>query len=120
VLAAGRNVVLDIEVEGARQVRQSYPDSVHVFLLPPSAESLAERLRGRRTEAGDAVRRRLEIADRELAGAAGYDYVIVNDELNHAVSLVSAVIDAESRRPTRWPELETTIERLRRRLSSTR
>lgn len=114
---AGKHAVLDIEVEGARQVRRAWPDAVLVFLLPPSGEALVGRLRGRRSEDREAVRRRLEIADRELANVAIYDYVVVNDQLKETVRQVAAIVDAESRRTTRLKSLEATVTRLRQELT---
>jgi guanylate kinase len=117
ILDSGRHAVLDIEVDGARQVRLAYPDAVLVFLLPPSGEALVGRLRGRRTEDQQAVLRRIEIADGEIANVAMYDYVVVNDELTAAVKQVAAIVDAESRRTTRLTSLEATIARLRQELT---
>jgi guanylate kinase len=112
--AEGRHAVLDIDVEGARQLRRSVPDGVHVFVLPPSAEVLALRLRGRNSETPEQVRRRLEHAATEIAAAGEYDYIVVNDDLDAAVRQVEAIIDAESRRTIRLGGLPQTIERLRR------
>lgn len=113
VLASGRHVMLDIEVEGARQVRKQYPDSVHVFLLPPSAEVLMHRLHGRQTEDRQALLRRMAIADSEMASVAAYDYVVVNDDLDHAVNQVGAIIEAESHRTSRLSHLNATVAQLR-------
>lgn len=116
VMAGGRSVVLDIEVAGARQVRRAYPESVHVFVLPPSGAALAERLRLRRTDDGAAQARRLAIAKEEIGAAGEYDYVIVNDDLVAAVAQVAAILDAEGRRTTRMTDLDETVARLRREL----
>lgn len=113
VLAAGQHVVLDIEVAGARQVRKVYPEAVLVFLLPPSGAVLATRLRARRTDDAAAQARRLEIARRELGAASEYDYVVLNDDLVTAVAQVAAILDAEGRRASRMPDLESTVDRLR-------
>ena len=94
-LASGRHVVLDIEVAGSRQVRQRFPQAVQVFVLPPSAAALAQRLRGRNTEDPATVARRLEIAGRELEAAREYEYVVVNDDVVDAVSQVAAILDVE-------------------------
>jgi len=114
VAADGKHAVLDIDVEGARQLRRSVPDGVHVFVLPPSAEVLALRLKGRNSESPEQVRRRLEHAATEIAAAGEYDYIVVNDDLDAAVRQVEAIIDAESRRTIRLGGLPQTIERLRR------
>jgi guanylate kinase len=110
----GRHAVLDIEIEGARQIRASFPNSLHLFVLPPSAEVLVGRLRGRNTEPAGVVRDRVARAVEELAAVYEYDYVIVNDDLVLAVAQVAAILDAESRRVSRQDSLQGFIDRLRR------
>jgi guanylate kinase len=114
IFARRRHAVLDIEIEGARQIRASFPNSVHLFVLPPSAEVLVSRLTGRNTEAAALVRERIARAADELAAVTEYDYVIVNQELVIAVAQVAAILDAESRRVSRQDTLQQSIERLRR------
>jgi guanylate kinase len=114
LFARGRHAVLDIEIEGARQIRKSFPNSLHVFVLPPSAEVLVQRLTGRKTEPSDVVRARVARAAEELAAVAEYDYAIVNDDLVLAVAQVAAILDAEARRVSRQDTLEGFIQRLRR------
>lgn len=114
VLHAGRHVVLDIEIEGARQVRRGMPDAVQVFVLPPSAEVLAERLRARDTETPADRRIRLSRAADELLAVGEYDYVVINEDLGHAVSAVAAILDAESRRVSRQQNLAGFVESIRR------
>ncbi|HEY9382538.1 MAG TPA: guanylate kinase [Gemmatimonadales bacterium] len=116
-LAAGHHIVLDIDVEGARQVRSRYPDSVHVFVLPPSAGVLVQRLRGRNTEDLASVERRLGIAAGELLAAQEYDYVVVNDDFVEAVAHVAAILDVEVRRVRRLTNLGQVIDHLRRDLA---
>ncbi|HEU5050095.1 MAG TPA: guanylate kinase [Gemmatimonadales bacterium] len=113
LFAQGRVVILDIEVNGARQVREREPDSVHVFILPPSAAALVERLGRRATESPANRRRRVELAADELAAVSEYDYVIINDDLIAAVSTVAAIVEAEGRRVSRQRRLIGGIERLR-------
>lgn len=110
----GRNPVLDIDIQGARQLRQQYPETVSVFILPPSGAELVQRLKGRKTEPPDAVRRRLERAVVELDAAGEYDYIVVNDDIVSAVEHVAAILDAESRRVKRQPDLLRLLEQLRR------
>jgi guanylate kinase len=95
VLAAGRHVLLDIEVQGARQVRQRYPPpaSRAVFILPPSAAELLRRLQGRRTESANEMAKRLETAIRELRQAETFDHVVVNDDLDTAVTTVHQLVE---------------------------
>jgi guanylate kinase len=114
LFAHGRHAVLDIEIEGARQIRASFPNSLHLFVLPPSAEVLVGRLLGRNTEPAEVVRERIARAADELAAVYEYDYVIVNDDLVLAVAQVAAILDAEARRVTRQDSLQGFIERLRR------
>ena len=112
-LRTGRHVVLDIEVNGAEQLRNRFQNAVHVFVLPPTGAALVSRLRGRNTEDDAALAKRLDIASRELAMADRYDYIIVNDDLVEAVSQVAAIIDVESRRPGRLPNLTDVITAIR-------
>lgn len=114
VLATGCHVVLDLELDGARQVRQRMPGAVGVFILPPSADALVRRLRARDTETPEARRLRLTLAADELLAVHEYDYVVVNDDLVAAVQAVGAVLDAESRRVTRQRDLAGFIDTLRR------
>jgi len=93
-LQAGHDVILDIDVQGARQVRAAAPGLLSVFILPPSFAILEQRLRGRGTEAPDQVARRLGVARRELEEVTSYDYLIVNDRLAEAVADCLAVIRA--------------------------
>ncbi|MBL8978314.1 MAG: guanylate kinase [Gemmatimonadetes bacterium] len=112
--AAGRHVVLDIEVNGARQVRRQMSGAVLVFVIPPTGAALVERLAARRTEDRAALEGRLAIATDELAVAGEYDYVVVNEELERAVQDVAGILEAESRRVCRQDDLESRTERLRR------
>jgi guanylate kinase len=90
----GRDVLLEVDVQGARSVRRRVPDAVLIFLEPPTEEELARRLRARGTEAGAALERRLAEARRELAEAEWFDHRIVNDDVEEAASRVLAIIDA--------------------------
>lgn len=110
---AGKVVVLDIEVAGARQVKQRYPDAVLVFVLPPSGAELVRRLCARQTEGPEALARRMQIAVDELGAVGEYDYVVVNDELNRAVGDVEAILSAEIRRTTRRDGLAGKVDAIR-------
>lgn len=114
ILASGRTAVLDIEVQGARQVRKHFGDAVHVFILPPSGAALAERLRGRLTEGREGYVARLKRAGQEMLAVSEYDFVIVNDRLDDAVAQVSAILDGEGHRVTRQEGLDRQVETLRR------
>ena len=98
-LASGTDLVLVIEVQGARQVRRHRRSSVLVFLLPPSSEALESRLRGRGEDTEEQIRRRLDVAREEVRAVAEYDYVVINDEVEPASSGCRAIILAERARP---------------------
>lgn len=115
---AGKSVVLDIEVDGARQVRRRFPDAVLVFVLPPSGAELVRRLKARQTEGPAALKRRMEIATEELAAVPEYDYVVVNDELDRAVGDVEAILSAEIRRNTRRDGLPVKVDAIRREIQA--
>ncbi len=91
-LAAGSDVILEIELVGARAVRTTRPEAVQVFIAPPSFAELAARLRGRATEGERAIESRLSIAERELAAATEFDHVVVNDNAERAAAEVAAII----------------------------
>jgi guanylate kinase len=95
VIASGRHVVMDIDVQGAVQFIRAFPHSVTIFILPPSAEVLLDRLRARKTESAAQLAARLQSALQELQQVDEYEYVIVNDDLERAVSSVESIIDAE-------------------------
>jgi guanylate kinase len=113
LFAKGRHAVLDIEIEGARQIRARFANSLLVFVLPPSAEVLIGRLKGRNTEPPEVVRERITRAADELAAVAEYDYALVNQDLVVAVAQVAAILDAEARRVSRQDDLPKFIARLR-------
>ncbi|MDR0671139.1 MAG: guanylate kinase [Oscillospiraceae bacterium] len=100
-LARGGYALLDIEVQGAMQVKRRRPDAVLVFLMPPSWEELERRLRGRRSEPEEKIARRLAIAHEEFNYIGAYDYVIFNDSVEKAAQQIGAVIRAERCRVTR-------------------
>jgi guanylate kinase len=95
LLASGEDVVLVIDVQGARQVRRAGIESTAVFLMPPSFTVLEQRLRGRSKDSDDAVQRRLLVARTEVAAFGEYDYVVVNDELPAAVDRLRSIVGAE-------------------------
>jgi guanylate kinase len=116
IFSTGRHAVLDIEIEGARQIRHSFSNSLQVFVLPPSAEVLVERLKGRNTENPELLRKRLTRASDELAAVAEYDYAVVNDDVNTAVEQIGAILDgkAEEQLVSRQRKLPALVEQLRR------
>jgi len=93
-LAAGRDVILEIDVKGAEQVRAEVPDATLIFLAPPSMEELERRLRGRGTEDDERIARRLDTAAWEMTQRDWFDHVVVNDDLERAADEVAAIIGA--------------------------
>ena len=115
LLAEGRDVVLVIDVQGARQVRSRGIETVGIFVLPPSAAILEQRLRGRSQDSEAAIRTRLEVACREVDEFERYEYVVVNDELDAAVGRLRSIIVAERARvKSMRPAAEKIIETFRR------
>ena len=94
-LATGTSVVLEIELQGARQVRTAMPESVQVFIAPPSPEALRERLERRGTDSEDAIAERLRVAGRELAAQREFAHVIVNDDVDRAAAELERTVREE-------------------------
>ena len=116
VLGSGKHVVMDIDVQGAQQFTRVFPQSVTIFVLPPSAEVLLERLRQRRTESKEQLAKRLQSALQELQAVELYQYVVTNDDLAKAVHRVSAIVDAEVVSRERVAGLRHQVSLLVRRL----
>jgi guanylate kinase len=108
-LMAGVDVVLVIDVQGARQVRGRMPNAVAVFVLPPSFAVLEHRLRGRSQDSSIAIARRLDAARQEIAAVREYDYVVINDELERCVGELAAIVTAERARRERRIEIVEPI-----------
>ena len=94
-LDAGRDVFLEIEVQGAKQIREKAPDALFIFLAPPSLSELKSRLVGRGTETADVIAKRIATAEEELEMMSLYDYVVENDEVTNACDKINAIIKAE-------------------------
>jgi guanylate kinase len=114
-LAGGHDVVLVIDVQGARQVRKRGIETISIFVLPPSAEILEQRLRGRSKDSEEQIRRRLEVARREVGEFEQYEYVIINDDVDAAVDRLRAIVLAErgrvqSMRPAAQDIIDTFAE----------
>lgn len=105
VMEKGKHVMLDIDVQGARQVTAAFPESVTIFIVPPSVDVLVSRLMGRRSESAESLALRLRNARIELLEAERYQYVVENDDLESAFQRVNAILDAESMRRERMPAL---------------
>ena len=112
VLSSGRHVIMDIDVQGARQFTRAFPQSILIFILPPSTDVLIERLRMRGTEDPKSMIRRFKSAKDELKAIDLYQYVIINEEIDSAVAAVSSIINAEELRRARNRDLDARVEEL--------
>lgn len=112
VLASGRHVIMDIDVQGAQQFSAAFPESVLIFILPPSPEALVDRLVARGTEDKDSLIRRFRSAKDELKAIDLYQYVVINDRVESAVASVSSIIDAEGLRLSRSDGLDRLLRDL--------
>lgn len=93
LLSEGHHVILEIDWQGARQVRESMPESIDIFILPPSAAELERRLRGRRTDSEEVIKRRLRDALGDMSHWLEFDFVIINDELETAIDELEAILE---------------------------
>jgi guanylate kinase len=118
VLDSGRHVVMDIDVQGARQIMAAFPAAVTVFVLPPSGEVLLDRLRKRKTESPQQLVARLNSALKELRAVEEYEYVVVNDDLDHAVLRLGSIVDAEVVSQERVEGLRQSVQALIHHLES--
>jgi guanylate kinase len=112
VLSSGRHVIMDIDVQGAQQFSAAFPESVLIFILPPSADALIERLTARGTEDAKSLIRRFRSAKEELKSIDLYEYVVVNDRIDSAVAAISSIIDAEGLKRSRNDALEPLIRNI--------
>lgn len=103
-LEAGRDVILEIEVDGAMQIRQRFPQALLIFVMPPSYAELERRLTGRGTETAEEIRGRLAAARREMKAAPNYDYILVNRRVEEAAALLGELIRAGKCAPLRCGE----------------
>ncbi|MBQ0043327.1 MAG: guanylate kinase [Lachnospiraceae bacterium] len=108
-LSCGKDVILEIEIQGALQIKKKFPDSVLVYILPPSAKELEARLRGRGTETEEKIVARLSRAAKESEGLEEYDYIIVNDDIEAAKTRLHGVIQASHNAPVRNKEFIAKI-----------
>lgn len=109
-LTEGMNVILEIEVQGALQVKKKYPEAVLVFLVPPSLTELRSRLVGRGTEDIETINKRINRALEELDFLPQYDYVVINDEVDVAATKIMAVVEAEKMKSFRYLSLMETFK----------
>ncbi len=94
-LDEGKDVILEIEVQGAKQVKEKMPEAISIFVMPPSLQELEARLRGRHTESEEAIQKRLNQAQRELEAGKHFDYKVVNDNLNDALNRLQDIFNRE-------------------------
>ncbi|MGP1407090.1 guanylate kinase [Selenomonas sp.] len=110
-LAAGEDILLEIDTQGAMKVREKFPEGVFIFILPPSLAELERRIRGRDTETEEVLQKRLKAAVEEIEVGRLYKYVVINDEVKRAVAAVRAVLAAEKRLVVRNEELFDEMEK---------
>ena len=103
-LSAGRDVILEIEIQGAMKIKEQFPESLLLFVTPPSAEELQKRLVGRGTETADVIAQRLSRAYEESEGMDAYDYIVVNDDLDVCAAEVQKFVEAAKNEPSRRRE----------------
>jgi guanylate kinase len=118
VVNSGKHVLMDIDVQGAAQFTRVFPHSVTVFVLPPSADVLLDRLKGRQTESAQTLSDRLQSALQELQSVDEYEYVVVNDDLDQAVQRICSIVDAEVSARDRVAGLRTQVAHLIDRLET--
>lgn len=108
-LAAGRNMILDIEVKGALQVKEKMPDAVMIYILPPDYETLLARIRGRGTETEEVIQNRMNEAKTEIQTFPKYDYVVINDKVEDAAADVLSILHTENMRTFRNLDIKETF-----------
>lgn len=108
-LASGRDVILEIEIQGALRIKEQYPDALLLFVTPPSAEELKRRLTNRGTESAEAIEARLKRAAEEAEGVEAYDYIVVNDELEACTERLHQLIEAQHSRTSLQKEFLNRI-----------
>ena len=109
-LAQGKDVILEIEIQGARKIKEKFPDAVTLFLVPPTPEALRERLIGRGTEAKEVIDSRLKRAVEEAKGMGEYEYLIINDDVDICAEKVHAIIQSEHLKNSRNSEFRKNLQ----------
>jgi guanylate kinase len=110
-LASGKDIILDIDVQGAEQIKKAMPQAISIFIMPPSFDELSERLRTRNTDKSEVIERRLKEASKEVSHCPKFDYIIINDDLQAATEALIAIAKAERLRPSRNEiRLKTILE----------
>ena len=109
-IALGKAVILEIEVNGALQIKEIFPEAVLIFLIPPNIKELANRLKNRRTESEETIQDRLRRAREEIELIEEYDYLVVNDEIKNATNSINCIVKAEYLKPLRQKAFITGLE----------
>ena len=105
MLSKGKNIILEIDIEGARKINEKRPDAVFIFIMPPSMEILKKRLIGRKTETKEQIVERFKTAYKEINEVSKYNYVIVNDDIEESVLKMNSIIECEKCRVDRIEEV---------------
>lgn len=112
-LASGKDVILEIEIQGAMQVKEMFPDCLLMFVTPPSAEELKKRLEGRGTETQEVINKRLARAVEEAKGVEAYDYIVINDDLDQCVEQIHSMVkNARFKAGRQMPLIHSIQEKL--------
>jgi len=110
-IAAGKDVVLDIDIQGAQEVRRKIPEAILIFIIPPSWEELQRRIINRSTDSSEVIKKRLKAAKEEIKMAREFDYIVINDILENALRELTSIIQAtKARTSKRWPEIERLLQ----------
>lgn len=110
-LDEGMDVILEIEIQGAMQIKKKYPDTLLIFVMPPSGIELKHRLEGRGTESEDVIEKRLKRAAQESEGIEGYDYIVVNDDIAECTKQMHEMIKAAHYRPSQQSDFIETVRK---------
>lgn len=109
-LEAGKNVILEIEIQGALNIKKMYPDAVLLFIMPPSAEELERRLVGRGTEDEATIKARLQRASDEAKGVENYNYIVINDDVDACVETINSIVSSEKKKAVNNIDLINNIK----------
>ncbi len=110
-IAAGKDVILDIDIQGAQEVKKKIPEAILIFIIPPSWEELQRRITNRSTDSLEVIKKRLKAARKEIKVARDFDYIVINDILENALQELTSIIQAtKARTNKRWSEIERLLQ----------
>ena len=110
-IAAGKDVILDIDIQGAQEVKKKIPEAILIFIIPPSWEELQRRITNRSTDSLEVIKKRLKAARKEIKVARVFDYIVINDILENALQELTSIIQAtKARTNKRWSEIERLLQ----------